>query len=73
MVNTLCCGNIDCGFESHQFMLIYLQVHGFKGFVAMLATKTYQPQVNLRNPLHAGDKACKQGSTLILNPGQMSR
>ena len=29
------------------------------------------PEVNLRSPLHAGDKLFKQGSTLILKPVQM--
>ena len=37
----------------------------------MLASKRSAgivPEVNLRSPLHAGDKLFKQGSTLILKP-----
>ena len=63
--STICCGNIDHGFESHQCMLIHLHVHGLKRLVIMLATKTKQPE---RNPLHTGNKACKQGIHLDFEP-----
>ena len=42
-----------------------------KGSAAMLAAKRFAgvpPEVNLRNPLHAGNKAASKGSTLALKP-----
>ena len=41
-----------------------MQVCEFKGLAALLAAKRLAgvtPEVNLRNPLHAGEKACISG------------
>ena len=46
------------------------------GLATMLTTKRsagVTPEVNLRIPLHTGNKACKQGDSLwLLNSGQTS-
>ena len=56
-----------------------MQVCGWNGLAAILVTKRNKrspgvtPEVNLRKPLHTGDKACKQGNPPWLwNPVQIS-
>ena len=42
-----------------------------KGLAAMLATKRsagHVPEVDLRNPLYAGNEACKQGIHSVFEP-----
>ena len=53
---------LDPGLKSHQYLYVCKYVD-WNGFGAMLATKRsagVTPEVNLRNPLHVGDEACKQ-------------
>ena len=48
------------GYNSHQCV----KVSGSSGSAAMLVTKkaaAVAPEMNLRNLLHTGDKACKRG------------
>ena len=58
----------------HDFLCT--QVHGWNSLAGMLAAKRsagVAPEVNLRNPLHAGNEAGKQGNPPRLwNPGQTS-
>ena len=61
-----CTNMVHVGFESHQCLLLQVQVRWSKkpGSVTILATKRsagVTPEVNLRNPLHMGNEAHKQG------------
>ena len=50
--------------ENIKYTSTHVQVCGSNGSAASLGTKRWAgviPEVNLRNPLHAGDEASKQG------------
>ena len=53
-LRVLCCGMLGHGFDPHQYLWTWLQVRRY-GLAAMLTGVT--PEVNLRNLLHAGEKA----------------
>ena len=59
------CVRLLCGRSPNQMLASYLcHMHVEMWSAAMLATKRsagVTPEVNLRNSLHAGDKACKRG------------
>ena len=69
MVNTLCTmQNMRLMGLSPTNVCTHVQVCRSNGLATMLATKSYAgvaPKVNLRNPLHTGDKLCKPG----IHPG----
>ena len=51
------------GLEPYQCLYVYIDMDG-NGSAAMLPVKKsaeIAPKVNLRDPLHIGEEACKQG------------
>ena len=59
-LRALCCGMLDRGLELNQYLWICLQVCGLKRLMLVVKRPVGEaPELNLKNPLQAGDEACK--------------